>query len=147
MTAIIATPLKNKYRSSRHVDTCRQKSNSRLRGFLRRKLNSFAVRINKQIYATRGRHYCMTPSAVSMALHPFCSDIMYKIPLLVETHQQLLIRRLAVDVVIITCGLQNVLWNIRFSTQMLHCTLTDTDAHMHTQRSHNKIWQGLSCLP
>lgn len=89
---------------------------------------------DKQINcATRGRHYCMTPSAVSMALHLFCSHIMYKIPLLVETQQQLLIRRLAVDVVIITRGLQHVLWNIQFFTQILHCAHTQTQTHTYTR--------------
>lgn len=91
-------------------------------------------------YGTRWRHYCMTPTAVSMALHPFCADNMCKVPLLVETHQQLLIRRLAADVVIITCGLQDALWPFQFFTQMLHWLCTHRDAHIHTH-THTKVSQ------
>lgn len=42
-----------------------------------------------------------------MVLHPFCARIIFELPLLVEAHQQLPPRRLAVDVVIIQYVLQS----------------------------------------
>lgn len=48
-----------------------------------------------------------------MVLHPFCSRIICELPPLVEAHQQLPTRRLAVDVVIIQYALQcTCLWTV-----------------------------------
>lgn len=71
----------------------------------------------------------MAPSAVSMVLHPFCSHIICELPPLVEAHQQLPIRRLAVDVVIILYVLQcTCYWTVLHS---IHRCSQNIRMHVH----------------
>lgn len=101
-----------------------------------KKVNSFMQPGGKKAFAygsTRVRYSPKTPCAVSMVLHPFCARIIFGLSLLVEAHQQLPPRRLAVDVVIIQYVLQ--------STWLCAMLRSLYSMHVHNCTKHGRVTQ------